>query len=346
MNRQRMRAGDSAGAAGLAQGPAGRLFDVVTMTSMPADPPCNPPIHLDRSTIEVMMAHAVGGAVRTAARVDGGLTNTTYRVTVENAAEYALRVYASGRAAFDLERRLLPALSGTIPVPDVVFADAGGAHPYLVYRWIDGSTLNDCRRGAAPTALLPLAEPLGRMLARAAGAESLPGLERCLGETRIDARLARADERLGKGPARERLGAALADGLRAKLAGNAARLEALEEPHALVHGDFGGRNVLVRGAADGGGEVCGLIDWESASIGSAMWDVGSLFRYSRRYSPRFRARFEQGYRAAGGELPDDWWPAARLLDSTRLVSILAGARELPSVFAECHELITVIVAAG
>jgi hypothetical protein len=79
-------------------------------------------------------------------------------------------------------------------------------------------------------------------------------------------------------------------------------------------------------------------------VGSGLWDVGSLFRYPRRYSPEFRAEFERGYRAARGELPDDWWPAARLLDSTRLVAILAEPQELPSVFAECRELIAAIVA--
>lgn len=293
------------------------------------------------------MAPVIGmAAVQSTTRVEGGLTNTTYRVIATEGAAYGLRVYAAGRAALDLERRLLPALSAAIPVPDVLFADAGGAHPYLVYGWIEGITLNECRRDTGPAALLTLAQPLGRIVARVSGVALSSGLDPGLDETRIDARLAEADARLGNGLARERLGPALADGLRAKLAANAVRLQALEHPAGLVHGDVGGRNVLVRRVADGGWAVCGVIDWESASTGSATWDVGSLFRYPRRYSPEFRAGFERGYRAAGGELADDWWAAARLLDSTRLVSILAAPRELPSVFTECRELIAAIVAVG
>ncbi|HEU4883560.1 MAG TPA: aminoglycoside phosphotransferase family protein [Longimicrobium sp.] len=298
-------------------------------------------IHLDRQTIKVMMAPAVETAVRGIARVGAGLTNTTYRVTATDGAAYGLRLYAAGRAALDLERWLLPALSAAIPVPDVLCADAGGAHPYLVYHWIEGVTLNECRRDAGPAALMDLAEPLGRLLAAVAAAPGVHGPD--LDAIRIDARLARAAERLRTGLARERLGAALADGLRARFAGDAARLQALEHPGGLVHGDFGGRNVLVRRAGEGGWEISGVIDWESAGLGSALWDVGSLFRYPQRYSPEFRAAFKRGYRAAHGALPDDWFSAARLLDSTRLVSILDEPRELPSVFAECRQLIAALI---
>lgn len=311
---------------------------------MPADPRVHPLIHLDPPAIEAMMAPVLGGTtVRVVTPVDGGLTNTTYRVTAADGAVYGLRVHAGGPTALERERQILAALRGTIPVPDVLFIDAGGAHPYLVYRWIEGITLNQCRREAGPAALLALAQPLGGMLARTSAAP-LPGLDGALDEIRIDALLAEADERLRTGLARARLGAELADALRATLAANAARLNALEHAGGLVHGDFGGRNVLVRRDGDGGWEISGVIDWESAGTGSAMWDVGSLFRYPLRYTPLFRDEFERGYRAAGGELPEDWWRAARLLDSTRLVAILAEPRDLPSVFAECRELTASIVA--
>ena len=55
----------------------------------------------------------------------------------------------------------------------------------------------------------------------------------------------------------------------------------------------GGRNILVR-ATEGGWEIGGLIDWEGVAEGAACWDVGSLFRYPRRYLPQFRALFAQG----------------------------------------------------
>lgn len=322
-------------------------------TVMPPDPRCHPLIALDTRTIETMLAPvAAGAALREIARVEGGLTNTVYRVTTADGTAYALRVSAAGRSTFAREHRLLRRLSGTLPVPEVLLADASGAYPYMVYRWIEGITLNACRRRTTPAALLPLAEPLGRLLARVAGSRPIADLrdhgeEETDGEPseplRIAAQLAGADERLRAGLARQRLGGPLADRLRKRLLTSGPRLEALEG-NGLVHGDFGGRNVLVQAAGDGGWAVSGVLDWESAAEGSGLWDVGSLFRYPRRYTPEFRAAFASGYRRAQGELPRDWWEVARLLDATRLVGILSEARELPTVFAECRELIASLVA--
>jgi thiamine kinase-like enzyme len=112
----------------------------------------------------------------------------------------------------------------------------------------------------------------------------------------------------------------------------------------MAHGDLGGRNILVAPTESDGWRVCGLIDWEFAFSGSALWDVGRMFRYSKRYSETFRRGFERGYRDAGGTLPEDWFRTARLLDSTRLVTILNETQELPLVFAECRELIEAMVA--
>jgi aminoglycoside phosphotransferase (APT) family kinase protein len=148
---------------------------------------------------------------------------------------------------------------------------------------------------------------------------------------------------LRRGLARSRLGPALADGLRRRLDVNADRLCALDQPTCLVHGDLGGRNILVAPGEGDNWRISGLIDWEASFSGSALWDVGSLFRYARRYTETFREEFERSYRNAGGNLPQDWWPTARLLDSTRLVETLNEDRELPSVFTDCQELIEAVV---
>jgi aminoglycoside phosphotransferase (APT) family kinase protein len=226
-----------------------------------------------------------------------------------------------------------------LPVPDLISADASGRHcayPYLVYRWIEGITLNECRRRNAPDALLTLAEPLGRLLATISS-RSFP--EDLADGWDVATRLAAADEQLRTGLARERLGGALADRLRDGLAGSEPLLLALEHDRGLVHGDFGGRNILVKTTANDEWEISGVLDWEEAAAGAAWWDIGSLFRYPRRYLPEFRGLFAHGYRAAGGNLPHDWWRTARLLDATRLVAVLNEERQLPGVFAESRELI-------
>ena len=142
------------------------------------------------------------------------------------------------------------------------------------------------------------------------------------GPSSIEALLTTNEEMLLRGLARKRLGATLADALCRRLRAITARLAALDRATNLVHGDLGGRNILVAPADNGNWRVSGLIDWEAAFSGSALWDVGSLFRYARRYSEDFRQRFERSYRDAGGSLPEDWRRTARLLDSTRMVATL------------------------
>ena len=122
----------------------------------------------------------------------------------------------------------------------------------------------------------------------------------------------------------------------------APRLCALDRTAGLVHGDLGGRNILVVPLNDGGWRISGLIDWEYAFSGAALWDVGSLFRYSRRYTETFRQRFARGYRHAGAILPDDWWRTSRLLDAIRVIEIFAEEDDLPVVFEECRELLEVL----
>lgn len=155
--------------------------------------------------------------------------------------------------------------------------------------------------------------------------------------------LAATDKRLAAGAARTRLGAHLADAVRERLLVGAPRLE-IAGHTCLVHGDLGGRNIVVAPGPQGVWRINGLIDWDGSFFGSSLWDVGSLFRYVKRYTPAFRERFAAGYRAAGGSLPPDWWAAARPLDATPLVGVLSDTRDLPTVHAECRDLLGELVA--
>lgn len=105
-----------------------------------------------------------------------------------------------------------------------------------------------------------------------------------------------------------------------------------------MHGDCGGRNILVAPSAEG----LWLIDWEEASAGWAWWDLGSLFRHPRRYDAAFRTALK-GYRAWGGTLPEGWWRCARLLDAMRQLATLEEAQERPATFADCRELLELLV---
>jgi aminoglycoside phosphotransferase (APT) family kinase protein len=317
------------------------------------DSRCLPLVEVELDQIQALLSPVLkGAAIAGVERVEGGLTNTLYRITpADGGVSLCLRIFAAGRLPWERELKILARVSASLPVPAPLLADCGEAdfgRPYLVYKWIEGITLNECRRQTPPTELLSVAEPLGQLLADVANfsfADDLNGATNGVheGQSPMELLLSANEEVLLHGLARKRLGAALADAMWSRLDASAVRLCELDPAASLVHGDLGGRNILV--ALDGAGvwRISGLIDWEAAFSGSPLWDVGSLFRYPRRYSETFRQRFERGYRDAGGALPEDWLQTARLLDATRLVATLNEERELPVVFAECRELIEAVV---
>ncbi|HEY1557362.1 MAG TPA: aminoglycoside phosphotransferase family protein [Kofleriaceae bacterium] len=278
------------------------------------------------------LAEIVGGEIASVDLVDGGLTNTIHKVTLDSGAVFGVKHYAGGREWFDTELSTLTLLHGTIPVPDVVHVD--DQKLAIVYRWIDGITLHELRKGGDVDGFASLAEPLGRVLAWLARTDATEPYEL----TQI---LERAYGQLSNGRARTRLGADYADALK----------KALEvwEPRlawgtvCLAHGDLGHRNVIVqrRGAR---WRVGGLIDWETTTTGSPLFDIGSLFRYANRHDVGFREAFARGYdEAASAPLPDDWLLAARLLDSTWLVDLLDDVDEIPVVFEDCHRQLVRLV---
>ena len=314
-----------------------------------ADPRILPIVELDRAEFDSVFASIVAGAsLREIELVQGGLVNTVYRVTTSTGT-YALRLYAdhelhSGDEQFEREVALLSRLGAAtgVPMPRIAIADASRTRaptPYVVYPWIDGVTLNDCRHNHGAAALTSLADPLGRVLASTA-ALAIPLTQ----SLTIEGALIGADAGLSSRLVRNRLGPESADALRALFDVNQVMLLALDEHRALVHGDFGGRNVLVHQARDATWYVSGVIDWDAAAIASPLWDVGSLFRYASRYPLDFRERFARAYRAAGGRLPDEWWRLSRLIDATRVVRILGEEHELPVVFDECRSIVADLIA--
>ena len=264
--------------------------------------------------------------------VDGGLTNTIHKVTLATGKILVVKHHAGGARPYDDEVATIAKLAGILPVPEVVRTDP--ARRAIVYRWIEGITLDECRRKQPPAAFASLAEPLGRFLAWLSTFE-WPG---CWD---IDTFVAEARERLAAGRPRERLGPQMADALRAALDDAGPRL-AWGKP-CLSHGDLGGRNMIVQHAMGERWRIGGVIDWEAAACASPLVDIGSVFRYGQRYDARFVEDFERGYREADGALPDDWLRIARLVDALWLVEMLDEPRELPGVYADCRMLIAKLV---
>ena len=295
-----------------------------------------PLVTLDRATIDEMCVPIAGGVpLGDVSSVDGGLVNTVLRVTTGSGAAYVLRVTARDEPnALLLMRRL----AGLLPIPHVVVTGEVDGVPYMIYPWIRGITLNECRRTYGSSALASLAEWVGRAMGTVAAADKIVSrrrLPRLVSRDAIDTALDQLESDL----VAVRLDANVRRALQKTFQAHRAVLEATDAWHSLVHGDFSGRNVIVREKSERVWTVSGLLDWETAAIGSPLWDVGSLFRYAGRYDAEFQRAFERGYRATGPDLPNAWWLLGRILDGTRLVGLLTDERELPSVLDDCRTIL-------
>lgn len=288
------------------------------------DPRIYPLIEVSRERLQAI----VGAPIAAVQRVEGGFTNTIHKVRLRSGEVLAVKHYAGGADSFGAELATLTLLHGTLPVPDVVHADE--AAPVIVYKWIDGITLNDLRINGSDAAFDSIAEPLGRLLAWLARTDATEAFE-------LTPILERCYTQLSTGRARARLGAPLADAIRKGL--EAAEPTLSWGAVCLSHGDLGGRNLIVQRAEGDRWRINGVIDWEATTTGSPLIDLGSLFRYSHRYTPTWIDTFERGYREADGTLPDGWLKIARLLDATWQVEMLDETRELPGVFADCKEIL-------
>ncbi len=287
-----------------------------------------PLLEITREQLE----QAAGGPIASAERIDGGLTNTLHKVTLENGDALGIKHYAGGRDWFETELTTLTLLHGTVPVPEVVNANADRF--VIAYRWIEGITLHDLRKQGQFAAFASLAEPLGRVCAWIAQTDATATFE-------LAPILEQTYRQLTTGRARRRIGPPLADSLLKVM--EAREPEMAFGSVCLSHGDLGHRNVLVFQACDRW-LINGVIVWETTTTGSPLTDVGSMFRYSKRYDAQFVDAFERGYRDAGGQLPEGWLMTSRLLDATWLVDMLDDEQEHTQVFADCVRLIATLVA--
>lgn len=236
----------------------------------------------DPSILQGWFDEAVGGpsAPLALTRVSGGASNSLFRVDRGNE-RYALRrppATANDRTSHDFERELRLAealrqtdvpharLVGGTTAPDWI----GG--PFIVLRWIDGFTPRD-----------PMPVPFSEDAT----------LRRALGDSVIDALAAiatvdwRAAGLAGFGKPEGFL-ARQVDRWQAQYERNRIRdltnLDAVTgwlrantppaAPPGLMHGDYSFANVMI--AHDRPARVAAVIDWELATIGDPLLDLGHL----------------------------------------------------------------------
>lgn len=258
-----------------------------------------------------------------------GLRNLNYRLRVRGLEDtFVLRMYGRDPAACQKEIDLHRLVSGSVPVPEILYADPTGNHdigPHAMLRWIDGVTFRQLRSRRNPPDIAQAAYSMGATLARIASFTYAQKRPFAAGGASLRM----------EGMLRARLGDFMAKWEPA--------ISALSHKECLVHGDFSSRNIILD-RSRGIWAVAGILDWELAFSGSPMWDIGSLLRYERSSAPLMEPHFSHGFRENGGSLPDNWREMSRTLDVLSLTESLSNPELPEDVSTEIVELITATLA--
>ncbi|GGB55343.1 hypothetical protein GCM10011505_40400 [Tistrella bauzanensis] len=270
----------------------------------------------------------------------GGLANTCLRLDfADGRAPAVLRIHQRDPGAAPREAALhRHALSLGLPVPAVLLeipASIGLGGPALLLDHVAGTRGDVVLAAMDDAGAAAVGQQLGGLLARLHAVH--PGPVGLLGpDLRVATPFSDADAGLagfidrcithGRGAAR--LGPVLADRLCAMIATEARRQQPPDHPPSLVHGDMDPTNLLI----GDDGRITAILDWEFALSASPYVDLGHLLRPPLGDRPGFAAALAQGYRQAGGRLPEDWSIKARLVDLTAWAEFL----DRPSISDGLH----------
>jgi aminoglycoside phosphotransferase (APT) family kinase protein len=268
--------------------------------------------------------------VAAVALLPGGLTNSNFCLQFRDGRPgIEAKLYQNERNHARVERVVHRfGAARRLPMPKLL--DGGDDNavtgtPYALFEWIGGDRLDLAIRNCDAPNIKGIAEKVGGALASVHASHfdtygffdaevNGPDLQ-VLGPIDLgSAGIGRYFEDVLKtGPGRERLGSDCADALLAFAAREAAILDTWQGAPCLTHGDCGGTNILVmRHESDW--SVAGIIDWEFAFSGTPFFDLGNLLRAPLGGLPGFADGLAEGYRAAGGILPENWRRLAAMTD--------------------------------
>lgn len=272
----------------------------------------------------------------------GGMRNTNFKIQLDTAPNpLVLRIYEHDSSLWQKELDLMRLVGGSVPVPEVIYAEPA----FALLRYIEGITFRELARGPNHELTARAARSIGATLARI-GEFTFEKPGWLAPATKVTTPLLEGpnpiprfiDSCLASPNLQRYMPAELRGRISAFVWPWAPQLAQLDDEARLVHGDFGKQNVLVS-CAGRECRVAAVLDWEFAVSGSPLADVGHFLRYERAARPRIEPHFSNGYRQAGGKLPQGWRPLARVVDLTALCESLTHDDLPHPIAAELAELV-------
>ncbi len=279
----------------------------------------------------------------------GGLTNSNYKfVFADSRASVEAKLYQGERGPALIERAVHRLGSERkLPLPKLLAGadDNAVTHtPYAIFEWVEGMRLDLAVHAYEAATIVAFGDKLGRALAaiHAIGFETCGFFDGDLNVHRIDldgsGMLAYFRQVLTSATGRERLSRQVCDGLLAFAQREAPILDTWHGRPCLTHGDCGGTNILV--IEEGAGlRLSGIIDWEFAFSGTPFFDLGNLLRPPLGEVPGFAEAVAEGYRGAGGKLPENWRALAAMTDLLAWVESALRVRVSPEFLESARQAI-------
>jgi aminoglycoside phosphotransferase (APT) family kinase protein len=318
-------------------------------------PRSRPVLDLDASTVEGLIAPLFPGArIIEMSAVTGGLTNSNFRLRLAGRpGALLLRFYQRSGALAHQEMALCHKVSAQVPVPAYLHyapENPVTGHAFAVIEWIEAKPLQEVLPHLGGGALADIGLALGRTLASLHG-YGYPHFGYLDADLQVKAPMDLSGQGLVdylnyclvEGLAGERLGPELSLHVIAFAKREGHRIEAWENRACLVHGDFNISNILVAPTHMGAWRVAAIIDWEYAFAAAPGFDFGILLRPPLDAAAEFAASLEQGYRAAGGDMPADWQRIAKITDLFSFADVLHHPETSGAVIADMKAAIRRLV---
>ena len=311
-------------------------------------------VDLSQAEIAALLRPALGDVpIVATARVSGGLVNTNLQITLAGPpGRVLLRMFQRDPLQAHKEAAIDRLIVDHVPAARFLYfnpADPITGRPYAVLQWIDGIRLDHAARQADEATRGELGAAVGEVLARIHSFR-FPRFGFFVDDLQVptaidldrDGLLWFMRRCLIDGPGGQRLGATLTEQLFAFVEQEGHRLDGwLGEPR-LTHADFNPSNILMR-RDHNGWRIAAVLDWEFSLSATPAFDAGNLLRPPFGDWPDFVAGFARGYRAAGGELPNNWQFIARIADLFAWADLLGQRSDDQALAADARRIIAAII---
>lgn len=283
----------------------------------------------------------------------GGARNSNFRLQLDCLADpVVLRIFEHDPMLCQKELDVLRRVRDEVPVPEVIYANAIGLEdvpPFHLLSFVKGISFHALREqrdageieqaarsvGATLAAIHRITFPRGGWLT-AGLVVSTPLMEGIHAMPRF------VDHCLAAGFLQSRISHELCTRVHHLMWSAIAPLAICDTESNLVHGDFGERNILVRSGPKGW-QVSAVLDWEFAVAGTPLVDFGNFLRHEKAKYPASEPAFSNGYRDAGGSLPQNWNRIRRVVDVVALTEKLTRRRLAEADLIELVELLEATV---